>query len=72
MARQIRVGLNSGKKEVKLSPVGLVSNGLRGRFVRLMVNCSADSAARTEAFEVEADQKNIILEGLTLRRMQIL
>lgn len=72
MARQIRVGLNSGKKEAKLSSVGLVGNGLRGRLVRLMANCSADSAARTEAFEVGADQKNVSLEGTTLKRMQIL
>ncbi len=72
MARQIRVGLNSRNKEAKLSPIGLVSNGLRGRLVRLMANCSADSAAGTKAFEVEADQKNVSLEGPTLRRMQIL
>jgi len=72
MARQIRVGLNSRKKEAKLSPLGLASNGLRGRLVRLMANCSADSTARTKAFEVEAYQKNVYLEGPTLKRMQIL
>ena len=72
MARQIRVGLNSRNKEAKMSPVGLASNGLRGRLVRLMVNFSADSAAKTEAFEVEAYQKNVSLEGPTLKRMQIL
>ena len=71
MARRIRVGLNS-ERGAKLGPVGLACNGLRGRLVRLMANCSADSAARTKAFEVGADQKNVSLEGPTLRRMQIL
>jgi hypothetical protein len=72
MARQIRVGLNPGKKEVKLSPMGLVSNGLRERLVRMMTTFSTDSGARTKAFEVEACQKNAYLEGSTLKRMQIL
>jgi hypothetical protein len=71
MARQIRVGLNSGKKEEKLNPVGLASNRLRGALVRLMANSSADSATRTKAFEVAADQKSISLEGPTLKRMEI-
>jgi len=64
--------LNSRNKETKLSPVGLASIGLIRRLVRLMANCSAVSAAGTEAFEVGADQKNVYLEGPTLKRMQIL
>lgn len=64
--------MNSGKKKEKLSPVGLAGNGLRGTLARLKANCSADSAARTKAFEVAADQKNISLEVPTLKRMQIL
>ena len=72
MARQIRVGLNPGKKDAKLSSVGLASNGLRERLVRMVTSFSADSGARTKAFEVEAYQKNAYLEGSTLKRMQIL
>jgi hypothetical protein len=72
MARHIKVKLNSGRKETKLSHVGMASNGLRGRFLKLMTICSADSAAGKKAFELVADRKNVSLEGLTLTRMQIL
>jgi hypothetical protein len=72
MARQIRVKLNSGRKETRLGFEELASNGLRGRLLRLMNIRSTDSPTGTKAFEREADQKNASLEGPALMRMQIL
>jgi hypothetical protein len=72
MARHIKVELNSGRKETKLSHVGMASNGLGRRLLKPITFCSADSAAGKKAFELEAGWKNVSLEDLTLTRMQIL
>lgn len=71
MARQIKIGLNSRRKETKPSLLEVTSNRLV-EYLRLPYTLSADSEIETKAFEPKPDQRNVLLEGPALSRMQIL
>lgn len=73
MARRIKVGLNSGKKEARLSPMGQAYSGLRMGFQTSVALDSGESAARITVPQTEAELRNAPIEGdLNVRRLQML
>jgi hypothetical protein len=78
MARQIEVGLNSGRKTAGSGIVGkvfsrvLTYNGPGARFLTSILMHSSDSSTRPALLQVKAEPRNVFLEDALLKRMQML
>jgi len=78
MARQLKVGLNSGKKATGPGLAGRVLsrlqayNGLGARVLKSVVMLSADSATVSTTLGVKAEPRNVFPEDALYKRMQLL
>ena len=78
MARQIKVGLNSGKKPTRSDLMGrvlsrlLAYNGLGARVLTSVVMLSADSVTVSTTLGVKAEPRNVFPEDALYKRMQML
>lgn len=78
MARQIKVGLNSGKKATRSGLAGrvlsrlLAYNRLGARILTSVVMISADSTTVSPTLGVKSESRNVLPEDAMYKRMQML
>jgi hypothetical protein len=78
MARQIKIGLNSGRKVAGSGFVGkvlsriLAYNGLGARLLTSIAMHSANMARGSTTLGVKAEPRNVFYEDALLKRMQML